>query len=51
MDVERPDDVAGQLALPVNGAFVSSSLLAPGEATAVLVAAARPLCTARPGTT
>lgn len=32
----RPDELAGQLALLVNGAFVSSQMLEPGEATPLL---------------
>jgi AcrR family transcriptional regulator len=39
----RPNDVGAQLCLLVNGAFVGSSLLAPDEATRVLIAAARAL--------
>lgn len=39
----RPNDLAAQLCLLVNGAFVSTSLLAPDEATRVLIAAARAL--------
>lgn len=39
----RPNDLAAQLCLLVNGAFVSASLLAPDEATRVLVASARAL--------
>jgi hypothetical protein len=39
----RPNDLAAQLCLLVNGAFVSASLLAPDEATRVLMAAARAL--------
>lgn len=48
----RPDELAAQLAVLVNGAFVSASMLAPAEATGVLVAAARALTAgagARPG--
>jgi AcrR family transcriptional regulator len=39
----RPDELAAQLALLVNGAFVSSGLLAPEEATGALLASARAL--------
>jgi AcrR family transcriptional regulator len=39
----RPNDLAAQLCLLVNGAFVGASLLAPDEATRVLIAAARGL--------
>jgi AcrR family transcriptional regulator len=49
LDVARPGELAAQLALLVNGAFVSSALLAPEEATGALVACARALCTAAPG--
>lgn len=44
--VKRPDELAAQLSLLVNGAFVSSSLLAPDEARPVLVATARALIAA-----
>jgi len=44
----KDDLVAAELALLVNGAFVSSELLAPEEATAALLAAARALCKAAP---
>ncbi|QDH69646.1 TetR/AcrR family transcriptional regulator [Marilutibacter alkalisoli] len=46
LDVPRPDELGAQLALLVNGAFVSSGLLAPEEATDVLLASARALCRA-----
>jgi AcrR family transcriptional regulator len=39
----RPNDLAAQLGLLVNGAFVSASMLAPDEATRVLLASARAL--------
>jgi AcrR family transcriptional regulator len=42
----NPDQLGAQLALLVNGAFVSSELLAPEEATDALVASARALCDA-----
>jgi AcrR family transcriptional regulator len=42
----RPNDLAAQLGLLVNGAFVSAAMLAPEEATRVLVASARALCAA-----
>ena len=32
----RPDELAGQLSLLINGAFVSSQILKPGEATPLL---------------
>lgn len=41
--VPRPGRLAAQLALLVNGAFVSSELLAPEEATEVLLGSARAL--------
>jgi AcrR family transcriptional regulator len=42
----RPNDLAAQLCLLVNGAFVSASLLTPDEATRVLLATARALAAA-----
>ncbi|MFZ5547254.1 MAG: TetR/AcrR family transcriptional regulator [Pseudomonadota bacterium] len=42
----RPGELAAQLSLLVNGAFVSPALLAPGEAGTVLQAAARALVAA-----
>jgi len=39
----RPNDLAAQLGVLVNGAFVSASMLTPDEATRVLVASARAL--------
>ena len=39
----RPNDLAAQLGLLVNGAFVSASMLAPDEATRVLLGSARAL--------
>jgi AcrR family transcriptional regulator len=42
----RPNDLAAQLCLLVNGAFVSASLLTPDEATRVLLASARALAAA-----
>lgn len=44
MSVEHPQQLGGQLALLVNGAFVSGGLLRPEEATDVLLASARALC-------
>jgi len=49
MDVSRPDELAAQLSLLVNGAFASSGLLAPEEATSTLLASARALCKAAQG--
>jgi len=46
LDVARPDELAAQLAVLVNGAFVSAELLAPDEATEVLRASARALVAA-----
>ena len=43
LGVKRPAELAGQLSLLVNGAFVSSQVLDPGEATALLQATARSL--------
>ena len=39
LDVPRPDQLGAQLAVLVNGAFVSSALLRPEEATEVLLGA------------
>lgn len=46
LDVPRPQELAAQLALLVNGAFVSSGLLVPEEATDVLLASVRAFCQA-----
>jgi len=46
LGVPRPNELASQLALLVNGAFVSSELLAPEEATRVLRGAGRALVAA-----
>lgn len=43
MAVPRPDELAAQLAILVNGAFVSSELLAPDNATEILLSSARAL--------
>lgn len=40
---KRPDELAGQLSLLINGAFVSAQIFAAKEATPVLLAAARAL--------
>lgn len=40
LDVARPDELAAQLALLINGAFVSSELLATDDATRILLASA-----------
>jgi len=42
----RPGELAAQLGVLVNGAFVSASMLSPDEATRVLLAAARALLAA-----
>ena len=36
LGVARPDELAGQLSLLINGAFVSSQIFRPGEATPLL---------------
>lgn len=46
LGVGRPDELAGQLALLINGAFVSPQLLDPGEAVPLLRRAARALVAA-----
>jgi len=46
LGVADPQLLGGQLALLVNGAFVSAGLLKPEEATDVLVASAKALCKA-----
>ncbi len=43
LEVKHPDDLAAQLALLINGAFVSSELLATGDATRILLASAHSL--------
>jgi AcrR family transcriptional regulator len=43
LNASKPDQLAAQLAVLVNGAFVSSGLLAPDEATEVLRAALKAL--------
>ncbi|QNP47610.1 TetR/AcrR family transcriptional regulator [Diaphorobacter aerolatus] len=45
LNVRSPRELGAQLALLVNGAFVSSDMLAPDEATNVLLASAHALCT------
>ena len=44
--VKRPDELAGQLSLLINGAFVSSQVLSRGEAGPLLRATARALLAA-----
>ncbi len=46
LGVRRPDDLAAQLLLLVNGAFVSSSMIAADEAVPVLLAASHALVAA-----
>ena len=46
LGVRRPDELAAQLLLLVNGAFVSSSAIEAGEAVPVLLAASHALVTA-----
>jgi len=46
LGLQRPDELAGQLALLINGAFVSSQVLSAGEAIPLLQAAAQALLAA-----
>jgi AcrR family transcriptional regulator len=46
LDVTRPTELGGQLALLINGAFVSSQVLSPDEATPLLRASAHALIAA-----
>jgi AcrR family transcriptional regulator len=46
LDVASPDELAGQLSVLVNGAFVSSQIFEPGEATQLLRRAADALISA-----
>lgn len=43
LGVARPDELAGQLSLLINGAFVSSQIFKPGEATPLLLRTAHAL--------
>ena len=43
LSVARPDELAGQLSLLINGAFVSSQIFEPDEATPLLRSTARAL--------
>jgi AcrR family transcriptional regulator len=43
LGVKRPDELGGQLSLLINGAFVSSQVLSPGEATQLLRSSAQAL--------
>jgi AcrR family transcriptional regulator len=47
--VDRPDELAAQLAVVINGAFVSSQILAEDDATAILLQMARALIAAARG--
>jgi len=49
LGAQRPDELAGQLSLLVNGAFVSSQVLEPGEAVPLLRRTAQALVTASRG--
>ncbi|MQW88234.1 TetR/AcrR family transcriptional regulator [Sinorhizobium saheli] len=49
LHVGAPDEIAGQLAVLINGAFVSSQIFAPGEATPLLRRAAEALISAGEG--
>jgi AcrR family transcriptional regulator len=44
--VKRPDDLAMQLSLLINGAFVSSQMFSAGEASPILLATSRALIAA-----
>lgn len=46
LGVERPDELGGVLSLLINGAFVSSQVLSPGEATRLLRGSAQALIAA-----
>jgi uncharacterized protein (DUF2267 family) len=46
LSAKRPDELAAQLSLLINGAFVSSQMFATGEATPLLLATARALVAA-----
>lgn len=46
LDVKRPDDLAAQLSLFINGAFVSAQVFSAGEAVPVLIATSRALIAA-----
>ncbi|MHC5541424.1 TetR/AcrR family transcriptional regulator, partial [Singulisphaera rosea] len=47
LNCESPEELAGQLAVLINGAFVSTPMYEPGEATTLLRRAADALITAR----
>ncbi|KRE17641.1 TetR family transcriptional regulator [Bosea sp. Root381] len=46
LQVDEPDDLAAQLSVVVNGAFVSSPILAAGDATSILLQMTRALIVA-----
>jgi AcrR family transcriptional regulator len=46
LQVDRPGDLATQLSVVINGAFVSSQLLAEGDAASILIQMARALTAA-----
>ncbi len=46
LQVERPDDLAAQLSVVINGAFVSSQVLAADDATSILLQMTRALIAA-----
>jgi hypothetical protein len=46
LGVQRPDELGGQLSLLINGAFVSSQVLFPREATQLLRGSAQGLIAA-----
>jgi AcrR family transcriptional regulator len=48
LGVARPDELAGQLSILINGAFVSSQIFEPGEATPLLRQAAHALIGSSP---
>jgi AcrR family transcriptional regulator len=48
LGVARPDELAGQLSILINGAFVSSQIFEPGEATPLLRRAAHALIASSP---
>ena len=49
LGADRPDELGGQLSLVINGAFVSSQVRSPGEATQLLRTTARALVAAAEG--
>jgi hypothetical protein len=49
LPVERPDELAAQLAVVINGAFVSAQILAADDATSILLQMAHALIAAARG--